>query len=238
MRALRASRSTTMSDVTDATNDAALEAAEIAQIDAELRAEREARPKAGAGTVGWVLLVGSALGWIASLALSLDKLALLENPGASLACDISPFISCGTFLGTWQASTFIIPNMFIGLTGFSIMGVVGALYLSRVQLPGWFVWAAFGGVVFSFAFVHWLALNALFAIHALCPWCLVVWAVSAPMFFVMLARLVETDVLQVSGTARRLMRAWVPLSLAWYLLVIVAAIVVFFEQWLVMFGLR
>lgn len=209
--------------------------AEIAAIDAEIRAERDAKPRASRLTVGLVLVLGSTLGLIASFALMQDKLAILEDPNASLACDINPFISCGTFLQTWQGQTFGMPNMYLGFFGFSIMGVVGALHLSRVELPRWFQWATFGGLAFAFAFVLWLSSNALFAIRALCPWCLVVWVVVAPMFFSFVAFLVEEDVIEVRGPVRAVLRSWVVLSLAWYALVIITAFFVFLPEWQAMF---
>lgn len=209
--------------------------AEIAAIDAEIRAERDAKPRASRLTVGLVLVLGSTLGLIASFALMQDKLAILEDPNASLACDINPFISCGTFLQTWQGQTFGVPNMYLGFFGFSIMGVVGALHLSRVELPRWFHWATFGGLAFAFAFVIWLASNALFAIHALCPWCLVVWAVVPPMFWSFVTFLVEEGIIEARGLVRTVLRSWIALSLAWYAVVIVAAFFVFLPEWQAMF---
>lgn len=209
---------------------------EQALLDEEIRAELAARPKASARRTGLVLLLGSIAGWIASLALSMDKLLLLENPNASLACDINPLISCGTFIQTWQASAFGFPNMFLGLGGFAIMGAVGSLMLSQVRLPHWFRWATWGGVTFAFAFVLWLAFNALFAIHALCPWCLVVWAACAPMFFSVTAHLVEDGTFGLRGLGAKVLRAWVPLTLAWYAVVVLTAFFVFLPQWIAMFS--
>ncbi|WP_279065082.1 vitamin K epoxide reductase family protein [Dermabacter hominis] len=208
---------------------------DIAAIDAQIRAEQDAKPRASQRTVGLVLLIGSVLGIVASFALMQDKLAILADANASLACDINPFISCGTFIQTWQAQTFGFPNMYLGFMGFSIMGVVGALHLSGLALPRWFQWATFGGLAFAFAFVAWLSSNALFAIHALCPWCLLVWAVLPPMFWSFVTFLVEEVVIEVRGFVRAVLRSWIALSLAWYAVVIVAAFFVFLPEWQTMF---
>lgn len=208
-----------------------LSAWELAQLDREIAEARSAAPKAPARTVGAVLLVGSVLGFVASFALIMDKFALLANPDAALACDINPFISCGTFLHTWQAATFGFPNMILGLAGYAIMGAVGSLYLSGTHVPRWFQWATFGGLAFAFAFILWLSGNALFAIHALCPWCLLAWAATPPMFFVYLTHLVETGAIKSRGQVRRVLRAWPLLSAAWYVLVIALIAVVFWGQW-------
>ncbi|MGP9843559.1 vitamin K epoxide reductase family protein [Brachybacterium sp. 107] len=209
----------------------------LAEIDAELAAERTATRRAGARRTGGVLLIGSVLGWIAALALLLDKEILLKNPDAALGCDVNPFISCGDVMMTWQASALVLPNQAIGLTGFAIMGVVGALMLSGVALPAWFRWARLGGVAFAFGYVHFLAISAIYVIHALCPWCMVVWTVSAPMFFATLARSIEGGDLRPPAPLANLLRHWVILSLAWYLLVVLAILTVFWRQWLAVAGL-
>lgn len=229
----------TSDEVADAAPDAASdEAALRAEVEAELAAEQASRRRAPDLVVGIVLLAGGALGWIAALALFMDKIFLSAHPGAQLGCDVNPFISCGTVMMTWQASALGIPNMAIGLGGYAIMGVVGSLLVARSAAPAWFRWATLGGMVFAFAMVHFLAISAIFVIHALCPWCLVVWAVTAPMFFAVLAHAVETGTLKAGGALGGLLRRWVVLTLLWYALVVVVIVAAFWNQWLATFGLN
>lgn len=213
------------------------EAQMLAEIDAELAAERRSRPRAGDRLVGAVLLIGGLIGWIASLSLTIDKLYLAANPGASLACDINPLISCGSVMMTWQAEALGIPNMAIGLGGFAIMAVLGSLMLSGVALPPWMRWARLGGMTFAFGYVHFLAVSAIFVIRALCPWCMVVWTVTAPMFFATLARTVESGDLTLPPLLGGILRRWVLLTVAWYLLVIVVVLAAFSAQWMTMLDL-
>jgi uncharacterized membrane protein len=220
-----------------AATDPADDAAMLAQIDAELAAERAARPRAGKRLTGLVLLIGGLVGWIASLELQVGKEFLLANPGGTLACDVNPFISCGNVMMTWQSSALGIPNMAIGLAGFAIMGVVGALLATGAVLPAWFRWARLGGMTFAFGYVHFLAVSTIFVIRALCPWCLVVWTVTAPMFFATLARTIESGDLRPPAPLANLLRRWVVLSLLWYLLVLVVIALAFRQQWMVMLGL-
>lgn len=217
--------------------DAAEHEAMLAQIDAELAAERSSRARAGQRLTGLVLLLGGLIGWIASLELQVGKEFLLANPGASLSCDVNPFISCGNVMMTWQSSALGIPNMAIGLAGFALMGAIGALMLSRTALPAWFRWARLGGMTFAFGYVHFLAISTLFVIRALCPWCMVIWSVTAPMFFATLARTIESGDLPVPAPLAAVLRRWVVLTLLWYLLVIVVIALAFRAQWLVMLGL-
>lgn len=213
------------------------EQAMLAEIDAELAAERAGRRRAPLRLTGGVLLGAGALGWLASLMLLIDKLFLLANPGAGLACDINPLISCGTVMMTWQANAFGIPNMALGLAGFAIMGAIGALWLSGAVLPRWFRLAQLGGAAFAFGFVHFLAISAMFVIRALCPWCIVVWIAAAPLFFVSLARAVEDRDLPLGGPVAGVLRSWVLCTLGWYLLVIVVALLAFRLQWMTMLGI-
>lgn len=217
--------------------DPAEKAALLAEIDAELAAERSAKSRAGQRVTGLVLLIGAVIGWIASLELQVGKEFLLSNPGGSLACDVNPFISCGNVMMTWQSSALGIPNMAIGLAGFAIMGAIGALMVSGAQLPTWFRWARLGGMTFAFGYVHFLAISTIFVIGALCPWCMVIWTVTAPMFFATLARTIEGGDLRPSAPLANLLRRWAVLTLGWYLLVIVVIAVVFLDQWLVMLGI-
>jgi uncharacterized membrane protein len=207
-----------------------------AEVDAELAAEHDSCRRAGTRTAGVVLLIGAIAGWIAALALFMDKITLLEDPGASLGCDVNPFISCGTVMMTWQASAFGIPNMAVGLGGFAIMGASGALLIARASLPIWYHRAVLGGMTFAFAFVHFLAVSAIFFIRALCPWCMVVWVATAPMFFAVLAHALEEGHLSAPPPVVRVLRHWVVLTLAWYLVVAVVIALAFASQWMQMLG--
>ena len=214
------------------------EAALRAEIDEELAAERAARPRASDRVAGLVLLLGGLVGWFASLELQVGKEYLLANPGASLSCDVNPFISCGSVMMTWQSAALGIPNMAIGLAGFALMSAIGALMLSGTALPAWFRWARLGGMAFAFGYVHFLAISAIFAIRALCPWCMVIWTVTAPMFFATLARTIENGDLRLPTPLAGVLRRWVLLSAAWYLLVVLVIIAAFWQQWLAVLGIR
>lgn len=225
-----------MSD--DPRSDEPTEAELLAEIDAEIAAERSARPRAGAPRTGAVLLIAGLVAWIAAMTLMVDKLFLLENPGAVLGCDINPFISCGSVMMTWQSNAFGVPNMAIGLAGYAIMGVLGSLMISGVRLPTWMRWARLGGMTFAFGFIHFLAYSALYVIRALCPWCMVVWAATAPMFFATLAHTIEDGDLPLPRPLANILRHWIVLTLLWYLLIVVLIALAFLPQWMTMLGLR
>lgn len=129
------------------------------------------------------LVVGGAFGLLAAFVLALEKIHLLTNPGATLSCDINPIISCGSVIITKQAEAFGFPNPHIGLVGFSVVIVVGMALLARASFKRWFWLGLQLGTIFGVLFVHWLAFQSIYRIGALCPYCLVVWVVTIPLFW-------------------------------------------------------
>ena len=130
-----------------------------------------------------VLIVTGVIGWYSAFALTLDKLAVLENPQADLDCNFSVIVQCGANLGSWQGSLLGFPNPLIGLGGFVAPIAVGVALLAGATFARWF-WVAFNvGVLGAFAFILWLAYQSIFSISTLCPWCMLVWSMTIPMFW-------------------------------------------------------
>lgn len=131
---------------------------------------------------GWLLLVTGVIGWLASGALTLEKLAAFKDPNHVTSCDINPWVSCGKVMQTWQSSVFGFPNMFIGLVAFAVLITTGMAILSGARLARWYWLGLQAGVTLGFAFVVWLWSQALYSINVLCPLCMVVWAMMIPLF--------------------------------------------------------
>lgn len=132
---------------------------------------------------GWVLLVGGLLGFIAAFELIVEKVALLKDPNYSLNCDINPVLSCGSVINTAQAEVFGFPNPIIGIASFSVVLTFAVLLLAKVELPRWIWLGLNAGALLGFGFVGWLVWQSLYSIGALCPWCMVVWASTIPIFW-------------------------------------------------------
>lgn len=133
--------------------------------------------------LGVLMVVGGAFGLAAAVTLILDKLTLLQNPDATLACDIAERVSCSSVVNTWQAEVFGFPNPILGVIGFSVVITFGVLVLAGTRLPEWFWGGMQAGVIFGVGFVHWLIYQSIFVIKFLCPWCMIVWAVTIPIFW-------------------------------------------------------
>jgi uncharacterized membrane protein len=131
----------------------------------------------------WILLAGLG-GLTAALTLTIEKIELLINPNYVPSCSINPVLSCGSVMQTPQASAFGFPNPLIGIVAFSVVVVTGVLALANVELPRWYWIGLATGTALGVVFIHWLIFESLYRIGALCPYCMVVWAVTVTMFVV------------------------------------------------------
>jgi uncharacterized membrane protein len=87
-------------------------------------------------------------------------------------------------MATPQASAFGFPNPLIGIVAFSVVVVTGVLAVGRTALPRWYWLGLAVGTLLGAVFVHWLIFQSLYRIDALCPYCMVVWTVTIPLFVV------------------------------------------------------
>lgn len=131
----------------------------------------------------WLYLVGGVLGAVASFTLTVEKIALLKDDSYVPTCSLSPILNCGSIMTTEQAELFGFPNPLIGLLTFPVVIVTGALLLGRVRLPRWWWLGLQVGTTLGLVFVGWLVFQSLYVIDALCPYCMVVWAVVLPIFW-------------------------------------------------------
>jgi uncharacterized membrane protein len=134
-------------------------------------------------TLPYILLIGGIIGYICAFIIMFDKVRILNNPHYIPSCDLNPIISCGNVMQSKQANAFGFPNPFIGLGAFPVVAVIGGAMLAGAKFKRWF-WLGFNaGLVFALGFVHWLFFESVYRIHALCPWCMVVWGVSITCFW-------------------------------------------------------
>jgi uncharacterized membrane protein len=134
-------------------------------------------------TLPFLLIVGGAIGFLASFVLSIDKFKLLENPHFHPLCSINPVISCVSVANTPQASAFDFPNMFMGIAGFAMVLAVGMAMLAGGKFKPWF-WRLFNvGPLLGIIFIHWLFFQSVYRINALCIYCMIVWSVTTPIFW-------------------------------------------------------
>ncbi len=139
------------------------------------------RPAWGVATF---LIVAGSVGLFAAFRLTLDKIAVLENPQARLDCNISPLVTCGKNLASWQGSLFGFPNPLLGLICWTLVIGVGVAMLAGARFARWY-WILFTiGTLGGLTLVGWLISQSVFVLGTLCPWCMVTWSAMIPTFIV------------------------------------------------------
>jgi len=127
-----------------------------------------------------LLAGGGAVGLLAAMVLTIDRIRLLQDPTTQLACNISPFIACGPVMQSRAGELFGFPNPLLGIIGFTVCITSGAALLAGGQLRRWYYLGLQAGVVAAAVFITWLQTQSLYVIHALCLWCILVWITTIP----------------------------------------------------------
>jgi uncharacterized membrane protein len=194
----------------------------------ESASARPTRVVVGRASALWVLIVG-VLGLAASVTLTIEKIEILIDPDYVPSCSLNPVLSCGSVMVTPQASAFGFPNSLMGIVAFSVVLVTGVLAITKVDLPRWY-WVGLAiGSLLGTVFVHWLAWQSLYSIGALCPYCMVVWAVTIPLL------VVATSIAAAPATSNGVVRAlhtwrWSLVAL-WFTGLILLILVRFWDYW-------
>jgi uncharacterized membrane protein len=176
----------------------------------------------------WVL-IGGILGLAASFTLTVEKIALLKDPSYVPTCSLNPVLSCGSVMVTPQAGIFGFPNPLIGIIAFTVVVVTGVLAVARVRLPQWYWVGLLIGTMLGAVFVHWLIFQSLYRIGALCPYCMVVWAVTMPLLVVVAS--IALRPLAGSAALRGIHQWRWSLMALWYTGVVLLCLVRFWDYW-------
>jgi uncharacterized membrane protein len=148
----------------------------------------------------WILVVCGVIGLACALIIMHDKVELLKNPAFRPNCDLNPVISCGSVMESKQANAFGFPNPFIGIVGFSVVITTGmAIFAGAGKLKRWFWLGLQAGTIFGLGFIHWLFFESVYRIHALCPYCMVVWVMTITLFWYVLHYNIQTGVIKLKG---------------------------------------
>lgn len=186
-----------------------------------------------------VLVLASSIGLAASFILTLEKFSLLKNPVAVLSCDLNPIVSCGSVIQSKQAEAFGFANPLIGLIGFAVIITIGMGILAGAKYKRWFWLGLESGAVLGVLFSHWLVYQSIFVIQALCPFCIVVWAVViALLVLVTRFNLQEGNIKppkMLKGLSQLLVRyPWIVIG-SWYLIIALLILNQFWYYWKTLF---
>ncbi len=128
-------------------------------------------------------IVAGVIGWFAAFELLTEYLHRLKDPSYVPNCNVSVLVSCTTNMGSWQGSVFGFSNTILGVTMFVAPIAVGVALLAGARFAPWFWYLYQAGLLFGFGFICWLSYQSIFFLGVLCPWCMVVWTVMIPLWW-------------------------------------------------------
>jgi len=170
-----------------------------------------------------LLIIAGAIGFAAAFALTLDKVHMLEDPNAQLSCNFSVLIGCSTNLASWQGSLFGFPNPLIGLAAWSVVITIGMAILAGARFSRWFWIGLNVGVAGAMAFVIWLIFESIFVLDVLCPWCMVTWSVTIPVFLAVTLYNLKFGHIPSSASVRRMAAG----AYSWLFLITISCYIIF-----------
>lgn len=218
--------------VTDGDDELLAEERALAELDPAHATEHQLAGGAPRG-LGWLLTIGGLLGLWASVMLVLSQQTLLRDPDAALACDVNPLIGCGKFILSWQAAALGPPNALLGTIAFSVVTATGVAVLGGGRLPRLYWLLLMAGSVLAAVTITWFQYQAFVELRGLCPYCLVVWAVTIPIVVNVIGRGLQGRHLPApDGLRRFLVQDRALVITVWYAVVLVLIGVVFWDQWM------
>jgi uncharacterized membrane protein len=182
------------------------------------------------------MVVCGLVGLLAALVLTIDRFRLLQDPQTQLACNISPFIACGPVMQSRAGALFGFPNPLLGIVGFAVVVTTGAAVLAGARLARWYWCGLQLGVLAAAVFITWLQTQSFYVIHALCLWCMVVWAITIPLVVVISVGNLARGHLgrRFVGLGRRLQPFQATFIAVWYLVIIGAIGLRFYREFALM----
>ncbi|MBS4726926.1 vitamin K epoxide reductase family protein [Mycobacterium sp. SM1] len=179
----------------------------------------------------WWVLIAGAIGLLASMTLTAEKIHILLNPSYVPSCNLNPVLSCGSVMLTPQASLLGFPNALIGISGFTVIVVSGVLAVTKVPLPQWY-WSGLAmATALGAGFVHWLIFQSLYRIGELCPYCMAVWAVTIPLL-VVVASIALRPACAGGGTVAQTLYRWRwSITALWFTTVVLLILARFWDYW-------
>jgi uncharacterized membrane protein len=163
--------------------------------------------------VFWI--VAGALGGLVSFLLYLEYIGQLTDAEPIVSCSWGVVVTCGPNLLSPGGNLLGFTNSIIGIIMFGGPVYAGA---SALAAPGglrrwyWRVYSLF--VLGGFLLVHFFAWRSVFEYGSLCPWCMIVWLVTIPLFWFTLGWSLRDGVWGAGDGAQRVGRvilAWAPL---------------------------
>jgi uncharacterized membrane protein len=182
--------------------------------------------------IAWWVLIAGVIGLAASMALTVEKFKILLDPHYVPSCNVNPIVSCGSVMTTPQASLLGFPNPLLGVIGFTVVVVTGVLAVAKIPLPQWYWIGLAVGTLIGAVLVHWLIFQSLYRIGALCPYCMVVWAVTIPLLVVLVSVVFRPVLDRGDSAVARVLYQWRwSIVTLWFTAVFLMIMVRFWDYW-------
>jgi uncharacterized membrane protein len=192
--------------------------------------------RASIRVLGWLLAVGGAIGMLASSILIIERVKLLEDPSYTPSCSLNPVVSCGQVMESWQGSLFGFPNPIIGVAAFPIVVTAGIAVLAGARLPRWFWLGLNLGALAGVVFITWLFTQSVYMIGALCPYCMVVWIVTIPIFVYLTGYNLSEGHLRLPHRLRwGIVHSRGLITAVWYVSIAILITIEFWDRWYLVF---
>lgn len=186
--------------------------------------------RTGSRPVGFAIfsIVAGMIGWFASFELLTEFIHKLKDPSYVPNCNISVVVSCGPNMASPQGSVFGFTNTLLGIAAFMAPIIVGVALLAGAKFAPWF-WRIYQlGMLGGVSLVFWLAYQSIFSLGTLCPWCMVVWTVTIPLFWITLFRPYASGDIPVSASTRELFNKL--MSWSWVIILLCYVVIAFTAQ--------
>lgn len=173
-----------------------------------------------------LLVVAGIIGLICSFVLTYDQIEILKNPQYVPSCNLNPVLSCGSVINSKESEVLGLPNPVFGLAAFGALTTIGVALLAGANFKRWFWLGLETGTVAGLAFVHWLFFQSVYRINALCPFCIVVWAVVITTFWYVTLYNVEQGYIRLPQGHLQTAAVWarrhhIDILLMWFIIIAV-----------------
>ncbi|MFY9263597.1 MAG: vitamin K epoxide reductase family protein [Actinomycetaceae bacterium] len=188
--------------------------------------------------LAFVMTITGLVGMFASLMLIMSEKERLSDPSAHLLCDINPLLGCGTWIGAWQNEVFFgVSNSVLGLAFFAGITGLGLVLLARGRFDFWLWKLATLGASLGIMWIVWFGYQSYVVEGSLCPYCVVTWLATIPLFVHLLARTMQAGAwgsgAEKAGSAL-VRNRWIIIVLV-YVVLVAFTVIWFWDKWALVF---
>jgi uncharacterized membrane protein len=150
----------------------------------------------------YILIVTGILGLLFAFLLMYDSIKLLSNPHYNPICNLNPILNCGIVINSKESDVFGFSNPILGIAAFPVLITSGVVMLSGVKLKRWFLLALNAGSFVGVIFMHYLFVESVYHIHAVCPYCFGTWVMTITAFWYLTLYNIQNHNLKISKKYR------------------------------------